>query len=228
MKNLLWSVILACGIALAGYFVYCGLDNFATRDRHVTVKGLSEREVMADKVTWSMSVSVSGNVLELLYGQLGPKQDQLLKFLKQNGVTEDEIFISAPSALDRSDWYNWNEKRGTIDQYVVSGNLTIVSGNVQKIMDLHMKQLELLQHGVLLEGSSLNFEYTGLNELKPSMVEEATQNARIVANKFAEDAQCSLGSIRTARQGQFEVESDEVLPHKRHIRVVTTIEYYLK
>lgn len=228
MKNLISAAILGLGIALSGYFVYCGIDNFAQKDRYVTVKGLSEREVIADKVTWNMTVSVSGNYLQNLYSQLTPAQNKLLNFLRQNGVTDDEIHISAPTATDRSDWYNWNEKRNSMDQYVVSGHVTVLSADVEKIRTINMKQLELLDLGIMLDGTYLEYEYTGLNELKPSMVEEATKNARVVANKFAEDAQCHLGSIRNARQGQFEVMSDDVFPHMRHVRVVTTIDYYLK
>lgn len=228
MKNYVWALILGIGVALSGYFIYCGIDNFANKDRHVTVKGLSEREVMADKVTWSLSVSVSGNTLEYLYESLEPKQAKLISFLKANGVKDEEIFKNVPSAEDRSTWYNWNEKKGTMDRFVVTGSLTIVSSDVEKVMNLRMKQLDLLKQGVLLDNSYCNYEYTGLNYLKPEMVEEATKNARIVAQKFAEDAGAKLGSICTARQGQFEVESDDVMPHKRKVRVVTTIDYYLK
>ncbi|MBQ0056552.1 MAG: SIMPL domain-containing protein [Bacteroidales bacterium] len=225
MKN---SIVLAIGIALAGFFIYCGIDNFASKDRYVTVRGLSECEVMADQVTWDISFNVTGNQLEALYPRLQPKQDQLLSFLKDNGVTDDEIFFSAPTCYDRSDWYNWNEKKAYTDQFVVTGSLTIVSEDVEKIRNIHMQQLELMKRGVVIDGSRPSYNYMGLNELKPVMVEEATRNARIVANKFAEDADCSIGSIRNARQGQFEVYSDEIRPYMRHVRVVTTIDYFLK
>ena len=184
--------------------------------------------MIADKVTWSLSFNVTGNALEFLYESLEPKQEKLIRFLKANGVQEEEIFRDVPSAEDRSSWYNWNEKKGLIDRFVVTGRLTIVSSDVEKIMNLRMKQLDLLKQGVILDNSYCSYEYTGLNGLKPEMVEEATKNARIVAQKFAEDAGAKLGSICTARQGQFEIESDDVMPHKRKVRVVTTIDYYLK
>ena len=185
MKNYVWALILGIGVALSGYFIYCGIEKIANKDRHVTVKGLSEREVMADKVTWSLSYNVAGNALEFLYESLEPKQDKLIKFLKSNGVKEDEIFLDVPSAEDRSSWYNWNEKKDVMARFVVTGRLTIVSSDVEKIMTLRMKQLDLLKQGVLLDNSYCSYEYTGLNDLKPEMVEEATKNARIVAQKFA-------------------------------------------
>lgn len=229
MKNHLSALILAAGVALSGFFVYLGISDFSNKDRYVTVRGLSERQVLADKATWSLSSSLSGNDVESLYVRLEPRMQQVIEFLKSKGVTEEEIFRQAPTVYDRSDMYDWEKKRAYMDQYEVSGHLTIVSTDVEKIRNLYLNQLDLMQAGVTIETyNSPSCEYTGLNDLKPEMVEEATRNARIVGDKFAADAKCTLGSIRSARQGQFEVYSDEILPHLRNVRVVTTIEYYLK
>jgi len=228
MKNLAWAALLSIGIALSGYFIYQGIDNVANKDRYVTVKGLSEKEVMADKATWYLSVKVTGNQPERLYDQLAPKLETLRKYLQENGVTEQELVVCPSNLYDRSGWYNWAEQKGKIDQYELNGTLTVVSNDVNKIRAIELKQQELLKLGVLLEGSSPNYEYSGLNTLKPDMVQEATLNARKVADKFAEDAQCQLGSIRNARQGQFEVTSNDVLPYKRQVRVVVSIDYFLK
>ncbi len=228
MRNLAWAALLSIGIALSGYFIYQGIDNVANKDRYVTVKGLSEKEVMADKATWYLSVKVTGNQPERLYDQLAPKLETLRKYLQENGVTEQELVVCPSNLYDRSGWYNWAEQKGKIDQYELNGTLTVVSNDVNKIRAIELKQQELLKLGVLLEGSSPNYEYSGLNTLKPDMVQEATLNARKVADKFAEDAQCQLGSIRNARQGQFEVTSNDVLPYKRQVRVVVSIDYFLK
>ena len=73
----------------------------------------------------------------------------------------------------------------------------------------------------------MEYQYNGLSELKPEMIEEATKNARAVAQKFADDASCRLGTIRRASQGQFSVEPDEYQPWIKHVRVVTTVDYFL-
>ena len=77
-------------------------------------------------------------------------------------------------------------------------------------------------------GAATEYIFTGLNELKPAMVEEATQNAREGALKFAKDSDSRLGKIKTARQGKFSITSrDKNNPHLKKVRVVSTIEYYL-
>ena len=93
------------------------------------------------------------------------------------------------------------------------------------------KQIELMKDGVIISDEysyQTQFEYTALNDIKPAMVEEATRNARAVAQKFAEDSDCKLGNIKQATQGQFSITSDETTPQIKNIRVVTTVKYELK
>ena len=79
------------------------------------------------------------------------------------------------------------------------------------------------------EGPVVTYEFTGLNEIKPEMIAEATKNARKTAERFAEDSDSKLGKIRTADQGQFSIDSrDQNTPWLKNVRVVTTVVYYLK
>ncbi len=92
--------------------------------------------------------------------------------------------------------------------------------------------IELGKSGIVLSGddyqSRTQYLFTGLNDLKPKMIEEATRNAREVAQKFAADSDSRLGKIRTAYQGQFSIQDrDGNTPHIKKVRVVSTIEYYL-
>ena len=76
--------------------------------------------------------------------------------------------------------------------------------------------------------SYTQYLFTRLNEVKPEMVEEATVNARQVAEKFANDSGSRLGKIRRANQGRFTIASrDSQHPHIKRVRVVSTIDYNL-
>ena len=57
MNRIKEAIILAVGMIALGWFIKSGIDNFANKDRQVTVKGLAEREVNADQVSWSVSTS---------------------------------------------------------------------------------------------------------------------------------------------------------------------------
>ena len=105
----------------------------------------------------------------------------------------------------------------------------VSTDKVQLVVSSQGKEAELLKEGIIVktERWNLDYQYNGLPELKPLMIEEATRNARAVAQKFAEDAKCSLGSIRRASQGQFSIENDEYQPWVKRVRVVTTVDYIL-
>ena len=75
----------------------------------------------------------------------------------------------------------------------------------------------------------ISYEFTKLNDVKPQMIEEATKNARVTAEKFASDSESKLGKIKHANQGIFSiVDHDNNTPDIKRVRVVTTIDYYLK
>ena len=60
-EKLVAAAILAVGLSVLGLCIKGGIDNFTNNDRRVTVKGLSEREVDADKVQWTMTLQESGD-----------------------------------------------------------------------------------------------------------------------------------------------------------------------
>ena len=76
--------------------------------------------------------------------------------------------------------------------------------------------------------SRTEYIFTQLNQVKPTMVEEATRKAREIALKFAADSKSKLGKIKRASQGQFSIRPrDKNNPHIKKLRVVSTVEYYL-
>ena len=109
--------------------------------------------------------------------------------------------------------------------------VTVISSKVDKVMTLMNSMSELMKQGVAIGQDyryQTEFEFTLLNDLKPEMIEEATRNARALAQKFADDSKSKLGGIRQANQGQFSITSDQNTPQLKKIRVVTTVDYFLK
>ena len=140
---------------------------------------------------------------------------------KESDMTRGNVSID-------DNWSGYYERKPEY-HYTLRTSLVISTSDVERVIANLGCQSELLKKGVILQsyGWNTDFQYNGLPELKPSMVQEATQNARAVAQKFAEDAQCRLGSIQQANQGQFTIESDSYQPWIKHVRVVTTVSYYL-
>ena len=225
---LLPSIAIVAGLALLGFFVSKGLTSIANQEQYVTVKGLAEREVLANKVVWPLPYKCVSNDMQKLYDEIGMNRDIILSFLKEGGITGDEIVISAPAVTDRlaQSYVPDNIKF----RYQAEAVITVISPQVEKVIELMGKQIELMKDGVIISDEysyRTQFEYTALNDIKPAMVEEATRNARAVAQKFADDSDCKLGNIKQATQGQFSITSDETTPQIKNIRVVTTVKYAL-
>lgn len=228
VRKVLGAGILSAGVALAGCFVYMGIGKFADKDRCVTVKGLSEREVLANRVTWPMVIDLEGMDEDALYVELNAKKDTLMSLLKEKGISEDEMFASSPEINDLWAYEDNVKKRKTL-RYGGSIDVTVTTRNVKLIMGLLNHQDELMKRGVKVSSNDyrIQYDYVDLSSLKPEMVEEATKDARKVAEKFAKDAECGLGSIMSATQGQFSIDEDYYRPQYKKIRVVTTVSYYL-
>ena len=226
-NRLFAAAIVAVGIICLGWFVKAGIDNFANKDRHVTVKGLSEREVPADKVTWSISTKVTGNDLPMLYESINRQTDKIKGFLKQNGLDEKEITVNPP-AINDLEAREWGENNKNF-RYIVSTTITVATGKVEQVNKAIFQQAELLKQGVAIENSNAQYEYASFQQMKPEMMAEAIKNAQKTAEQFAEASNARLGNIQTAGQGQFEIDNrDENTPYIKKLRVVTTITYSLR
>ena len=226
-NRLIAAAMIAVGIVCLGWFVKAGIDNFANKDRHVTVKGLAEREVPADKVTWSIGTKVTGNDLPLLYESINQQTDKIKSFLKQNGRDEKEITVNPPTINDL-EAREWGENNKSF-RYIVSTTITVATGKVEQVNKAIFRQAELLKQGVAIENSNAQYDYASFQQMKPEMMAEAIKNAQKTAEQFAEASNARLGGIQTAGQGQFEIDNrDENTPYIKKLRVVTTITYSLK
>lgn len=232
MKN--WmkeAAILAIGMVLLGFFIKSGIEGFKEKDRAVNVKGLAEMEVPANKVIWPLMYKIVGNDLLTLYNSINDKNDAIVRFLKSNNIKESEISVSAPEIIDmQAERYS---STPAPFRYNVTSVITVSSENVDQVRKLIGEQSELLKQGIAVTGGdyryNVQYEFTKLNDVKPQMIEEATKNARLAAEKFAKDSNSKLGKIRNAYQGQFTItDRDANTPYIKSIRVVTTLDYYLE
>lgn len=218
------------GLLALGLCIIFAVGKFTSSKRIVSVKGLATEEVMADHVIWPLVVQDVDNDLIQLYSSIDDKVKEIVKFLIDNGVDNNEISVSAPNVYDRNANRYVSERVAT--RYQMQQVVTVSSDNVELIRSLVSRQGELLRKGIAITSDYeyyVQYDFNGLNELKPVMVEVATRNAREVAQKFADDSGSKLGKIQNASQGQFSIyDRDSNTPWIKNVRVVTSVTYYLK
>ena len=226
-KNLFSAGIVAIGLLALGLAIRSGLVAFSNRTHTVDLRGLAERDVPANKVTWPLVYKLVGNDLPDLYEQSNLTNERITQFLKANGIESGEIGYNAPKLEDLQ--ANRYGSEPIPFRYRVTNVMTVVSDNVALVDSLIKRQGELLKDGIALTVDYNNqtiYEYTGLNDIKPEMIAEATENARMAAQKFADDSNSKIGTIVKANQGQFSIEDrDPYTPNIKHIRVVTYLTY---
>lgn len=230
-QNVLAGLCVGLGLAVAGFFVSQTTLNERIGANTATVKGLSERVVQADKATWRFSYQVSGR------GDVAQDFDRaeadgarIREALTKAGFGDGEITF-AP--LIKSDDVRYNNNGEIIDRFhTVRGEVSVATAEPAKVAPARGPVFALARDGVSVNEYFVNYQFTGLNAIKPDMLREATENARVAANEFAANAGVSVGGIQTATQGGFQVLAanegvGEAEAVEKLLRVVTTITFYL-
>lgn len=238
-RSIVSALLLALGLALAGLFIGHGFASGRARDRYVEVKGLAEREVTADLALWPLRYVSTGDDLSVAQGQISRNTRQVFAFLSKHGIDTASIQLQG---LEVSDAYanRFPGERGG-PRFVIQQTVMVRSGKPEVVMAASQRVRELVGAGVVLSSSGEygiggpTFLFTRLNELKPSMVKEATANARAAAEQFAADSRSDLAGIRQANQGVFVILPRDQAPGvnegaqlQKIVRVVSTVQYFLK
>jgi hypothetical protein len=225
------GLLLALGLLGAGWFAAQGMARLKTQDRYVTVKGSAEKIVDADLVVWPLPHTVAGNDLAGVQTRLEANTATIRGFFQRAGFKPAEIVVSPPRLEDR--WaYAYGDNRPP-ERYRYSTTVTLRTGRVAEALAALRRSGELVSRGVMLgsegEAGGPQFDYTRLNDIKPALIAEATANARKSAEQFAKDSGARIGGIRSANQGVVSItDRDQGSPQVKTVRVVTTVEYFLR
>ena len=123
-------------------------------------------------------------------------------------------------------------------RFQIAEDIVLHSKDVDKLTSASRNISDLLKQGVVLTSDQYNsgpsFIFTGLNNLKPEMLTEATKRARKAAEQFARESGAKVGAMFSANQGLFTIGPAIQIPNERpdkqvekKVRVVTTITYFL-
>ncbi len=235
-----WISVLAIGVAMGGYFIGDGIYR-AMSGRTVTVKGLAERDVVADTAVWNIKINGVGGDLAQLQSEIDEDIAQIHAFLIDAGFAPDDIQNLRIQVRDKYAGYSDAELKNQQNdgRYVIDTGVMVRSKQVMLVDAMSRRMGELVRRGITIteDYSGPVYIFNGLNDIKIPMIEQATKNATAAGQQFAKDADAKLGKIKTANQGVFSIESrdpidrwssDERQAINKKVRVVATITFYLK
>jgi hypothetical protein len=237
------AALVALGLALAGLLAGAGVARVRTADRTVSVKGVAEREARADLAIWPLRLVAADNDLGTANTSLQRSLETVRGFLRTQGLDSaggTEVALQEFAVNDAAT----NQYGGggpVTTRYVIRQTLIVRSTQPARVLAASQRVGELVSAGVVLSSGGEygtggpTFVFTKLNALKPQMIAEATARAREGAEQFARDSRATLGGIRRASQGVFEILPRDQAPGitqegqlVKTVRVVTTVEYGLK
>jgi uncharacterized protein len=240
------GALLAAGLIIGGWVLGAQIKATRLGDRYVSVRGLAERTVKADLAIWPIDYKEAGNDLPSLYSKAEADKNIILRFLNQQGIQSSEIAVGIVGVTDHQAT-EFAGGRPAPYRYIVEQEITVQTARVDQVAAAAQKTIDLVQQGIVLTtngNDTLAYKFNGLNAIKPDMITEATRNARAAAERFALDADSSVGTIRQANQGVFSilaansgvpadadegaglgVNADSSL--MKTVRVVTDVQYYL-
>lgn len=222
------ALLLAAGLTLGGYFIGKGIADRNSGSRIISVKGLAERQVSATIAIWSIGYQSSGNDLVELNQKLKTDTQSVVEFLTQkHGFDAADIAVQPPSFTDTSLIERDKDTPPPPLRYNGYQSILLRTSKVDAIKGTQADMSELIQKQVMLSSRSApRFSFDALNDIKPGMIQEATKNARIAAEQFSKDSQTSLGKLRNASQGWFQIDDrDDATPEQKIVRVIVEVDY---
>lgn len=209
--NNIWIIAIALVVSFGinALFIGRALQRFKAEDRSVSVKGFSEREVKADLAVWLIQTRIANNDLIESGKAIEEAKTKVIAFMLQNQIKQEEIIVEGIGVTDKKAQQFDNYQQNIAYRYLITQNFQIRSNNVELIQKVSRMTGELLQVGVFVSnsnyGNPLQFYFTKLNDIKPEMISEATQNARKAAVQFAIENDSKLGRLKKVNQGLFTI-----------------------
>ena len=230
------ALVLAAGSVVAGYLAGKGVLMSRLEDRYVTVKGVAEMETQADLATLPIRFSITAGDLKAGMGTLDESAKIVTGYLKEQKFKDEEITLQRVEIQDTlAQGYRSDTPKNA--RFILTQNALVRSGDIERVRKVSREVGELARRGVVLNDTpGPNFIVTAekLNEIKPGLIRQATERAKVAADEFAQTSGSRVGGIRRANQGVIVILARDESPFEgeyqsvdKRIRAVTTVDYFL-
>ncbi|GEQ86061.1 SIMPL domain-containing protein [Patiriisocius marinistellae] len=208
MKASITAIIFGFAIVIASAVLGNAFMNRNKAQRTIAVTGLGKSDFTSDLIVWEARFTRNNTNLQQAYKDLESDKNKVTQYLTNKGVPNENIVFSAVSTSENNEpnyGPNGNYIGTTFTGYNLSQSVEINSKNVAAIETISREITELLNQGVQLYSAAPRYYYTKIEDLKIEMISRATENARLRAEKIAENSGSGLGELVKARMGIFQI-----------------------
>lgn len=208
MRKEFW-IILGAVIFLGAVWIASNAFKYKYKQQEtISVTGAADTNFVADIVAWSASFSRTSYDLQEAYSALKGDENQVKDYLIKLGLADNEVIMSAISIDKLYDYQydqNGNQRGSVFNGYKLTQNVKVKSDKIDKVDLVSRKITELIQKGLELNSSAPSYYYSKLESLKIDLLAKASADARKRASTIAKNADASLGCLKKASMGIFQI-----------------------
>lgn len=201
-------LIIAAAIILAVFIAASTVRYRFKSGETISVTGLAEKDFMADQIVWTGNFVRNGFDLKTAYEEIKRDEAEIRRYLNAAGIPDSNLVFSSVN-MNR----NYEQKfdaegrvtGSTFSGFVLTETVTVDSRNLGSVEKMSREITTLLQKGIELNSSSPSYYYSRLNELKIDLLAKASADARQRAESIAKNSGASLGDLRKASMGVFQI-----------------------
>ncbi|MDT0688421.1 SIMPL domain-containing protein [Salegentibacter sp. F188] len=201
------AIIFSIAIVVAAIFLGNAYVSRANPDGVISVTGSGSENFTSDLIVWEGQFSRVSPDLEEAYKQLNKDKETVRKYLLDNGIKQENIVFNSVQTIEQNEnqYQNGNFVGSIFKGYELIQSVKIESNEVELIENVSREITELLNKGVQFNSTPPRYYYTKIADLKIEMISKATEDARVRAERIAENSGGSLGELKNANMGVFQI-----------------------
>lgn len=208
MKNYIGTLIISLCIILGILIAASAYKYKYLSAETITVTGLAEKNFTSDEIVWSGNFTRTGLDLRSAYNALKEDESIIHSYLNSNSIPDSSLVFSSVDI--RKNFDNKMDENGRIVGtvfigYTLTGTVTVRSNDIGKVERLSREVTNLLEKGIEFSSTAPSYYYSKLNDLKIDLLAKAAADAKLRAQTIAKSSDVSLGTLKTASMGVFQI-----------------------
>ncbi|MCS5490839.1 SIMPL domain-containing protein [Algoriphagus limi] len=202
------AILFAIAIVLSSIIFGYAVINRNRPQGTVNVTGLGEKNFTSDLIVWEGNFSRSSANIQSAYANLEKDRAAVTQYLVSKGIPQEQLVFNAVTTNPTYEQNYSSDGRymgQTFTGYQLDQSLVIESQEVEKVEKISREITELLNQGIAFYSQQPRYYYTELESLKLEMIAKATEDARIRAERIAENSGAKLGNLISANMGVFQI-----------------------